>query len=41
MPWLGMMFKEVPVQQNGELAMPTKPGLSLEFDEATLERYKA
>ena len=41
MPWLGMMFKEVPVQQNGELAMPTKPGLGLEFDEATLDRYKA
>ena len=29
------------VQQNGELAMPTKPGLGLEFDEATLDRYKA
>ena len=41
MPWLGMMFKEVPVQQDGMLAMPTKPGLGLEFDEATLERYKA
>jgi L-alanine-DL-glutamate epimerase-like enolase superfamily enzyme len=41
MPWLGMMFKEVPTQQNGELAMPTKPGLGIEFDEATLERYKA
>src|SRR5665213_358804 len=41
MPWLGMMFKEVPVQQNGVLAMPTKPGLGIEFDEATLERYKA
>jgi hypothetical protein len=31
----------VPVQQNGELAMPTKPGLGLEFDQATLDRYKA
>jgi L-alanine-DL-glutamate epimerase-like enolase superfamily enzyme len=41
MPWLGHMFKEVPVQQNGELAMPTKPGLGIEFDDATLERYKA
>ena len=40
MPWLGHMFKEVPVQQGGELAMPTKPGLGLEFDDATLERYK-
>jgi len=41
MPWLGMMFKEVPVQQGGELSMPQKPGLGLEFDEATLSRYKA
>jgi len=36
-----MMFKEVPVQQNGELAMPTKPGLGIEFDDAVLERYAA
>jgi len=41
MPWLGIMFKEVPVQRNGELAMPTKPGLGIEFDEATLSRYAA
>jgi L-talarate/galactarate dehydratase len=41
MPWLGMMFKEVPVQQDGMLVMPTTPGLGIEFDEATLERYKA
>jgi L-alanine-DL-glutamate epimerase-like enolase superfamily enzyme len=41
MPWLGAMFKEVPVQQNGELAMPTRPGLSLEFDQAALDRYAA
>ncbi|HVC54157.1 MAG TPA: mandelate racemase/muconate lactonizing enzyme family protein [Stellaceae bacterium] len=41
MPWLVPMFKEVPVQHNGELAMPTGPGLSLEFDQATLDRYAA
>jgi L-talarate/galactarate dehydratase len=41
MPWLGNMFKEVPVQQNGELAMPTRPGLGLEFSDATLDRYAA
>jgi L-alanine-DL-glutamate epimerase-like enolase superfamily enzyme len=41
MPWLGVMFKEVPVQQNGELVMPQKPGLGIEFDEATLDRYAA
>jgi len=41
MPWLVPLFKEVPVQHNGELAMPTKPGLSLEFDQTTLDRYAA
>ncbi len=41
MPWLVPLFKEVPVQHNGELAMPTRPGLSLEFDQATLDRYAA
>jgi L-talarate/galactarate dehydratase len=41
MPWLMPLFKEVPVQQNGELAMPTKPGLGLEFDLKTIDRYRA
>jgi L-alanine-DL-glutamate epimerase-like enolase superfamily enzyme len=41
MPWLMPLFKEVPVQQGGELAMPSAPGLGLEFDAATLARYKA
>ena len=41
MPWLVPLFKQVPEQQNGELAMPTAPGLGLEFDQATLDRYKA
>src|SRR5438309_244759 len=41
MPWLVPLFTEVPVQQNGELAMPTTPGLGLEFDQATIERYRA
>jgi L-alanine-DL-glutamate epimerase-like enolase superfamily enzyme len=29
------------VQQNGELAMPQKPGLGIEFDQAALDRYAA
>jgi L-alanine-DL-glutamate epimerase-like enolase superfamily enzyme len=41
MPWLMPLFKEVPVVQNGELAMPTKPGLGLEFDRFALDRYRA
>src|ERR1700731_1137918 len=39
MPWLVSLFKEVPVQQNGELVMPTAPGLGLKFDQATVARY--
>src|SRR5437763_431607 len=41
MPWLMPLFKEVPQMQNGELVMPTKPGLGLEFDLKTIDRYRA
>lgn len=39
MPWSLRLFREVPVPQNGELAVPERPGLGLEFDEAALRRY--
>jgi L-alanine-DL-glutamate epimerase-like enolase superfamily enzyme len=39
MPWLTRLFREVPQQKNGELAMPTKPGLGLEFDADVLTRF--
>ena len=29
------------LQQNGELALPTRPGLGLEFDQPTIDRYRA
>ena len=41
MPWLMRLFEEVPRPQNGELVMPTAPGLGLKFDQATLDRYRA
>src|ERR1700758_4044749 len=41
MPWLTRLSEEVPQLQNGELAMPTAPGLGLKFDRAAIERYKA
>src|SRR5271155_241160 len=41
MPWLMRLFEEVPQPQNGELAMPTAPGLGLKFDQATIDRYRA
>lgn len=41
MPWLMPLFREVPVMQSGELAMPEKPGLGLEIDRTALDRYAA
>jgi L-alanine-DL-glutamate epimerase-like enolase superfamily enzyme len=38
MPWSFRLFEEVPVPVNGELAVPTKPGLGLEFSR-DLNRY--
>jgi L-alanine-DL-glutamate epimerase-like enolase superfamily enzyme len=40
MPWLMHLFREVPQLQDGELAMPTAPGLGLEFDRAAIDRYR-
>ena len=40
MPWLTRLFEEVPRPQNGELAMPTAPGLGLTFDQAILDRCR-
>ena len=40
MPWLMRLFEEVPQPVNGELAMPTAPGLGLKFDQATIDRYR-
>jgi L-alanine-DL-glutamate epimerase-like enolase superfamily enzyme len=41
MPWLMRLFEEVPQPQNGELAMPTAPGLGLKFNQATIDRFRA
>ena len=38
MPWSFKLFTEVPVPTNGELIVPTKPGLGLEFS-PELDRY--
>ena len=40
MPWLMPLFEEVPRQQNGELVMPTAPGLGLKFNKTTIDRYR-
>jgi L-talarate/galactarate dehydratase len=39
MPRLFRLFEEVPVPQNGDLVMPTDPGLGLKFSEETIRRF--
>ena len=41
MPRLFALFKAVPVPQAGMLAMPSAPGLGLEFDQAAIDRFRA
>jgi L-alanine-DL-glutamate epimerase-like enolase superfamily enzyme len=38
MPWSFRLFEEVPAPVNGELAVPSKPGLGLEFNRE-IDRY--
>jgi L-alanine-DL-glutamate epimerase-like enolase superfamily enzyme len=41
MPWSLRLWKEVPQPVNGELTVPEKPGLGLEFDPEAFKRYGA
>ena len=41
MPWSSKLFKDVPQPVNGELVVPNKPGLGLEFDPEVLKRHGA
>jgi L-talarate/galactarate dehydratase len=39
MPWTHHLFAEVPPIEDGQLVVPAKPGLGLEWDKAAIERY--
>jgi L-alanine-DL-glutamate epimerase-like enolase superfamily enzyme len=39
MPWSSKLYKEVPQPAKGELAIPDKPGLGLEFDPEALKKW--
>jgi L-alanine-DL-glutamate epimerase-like enolase superfamily enzyme len=39
MPWSGKLFLETPLPERGELAVPSKPGLGLAFDQDVIRRY--
>ncbi|MDE3076619.1 MAG: mandelate racemase/muconate lactonizing enzyme family protein, partial [Chloroflexota bacterium] len=39
-PWTERLFEDVPPIEEGQLAVPAKPGLGLTFDKAALARYQ-
>ena len=41
MPWSARLFEQVPQPVKGELTVPDKPGLGLEFDREALKRFSA
>jgi L-talarate/galactarate dehydratase len=41
MPWSTGMFRELPKLVDGQLELPQRPGLGLEFDDAALAKYAA
>jgi L-alanine-DL-glutamate epimerase-like enolase superfamily enzyme len=40
MPWTLRLFEETPKIEDGQLVVPTKPGLGLAFDQAAIKRYQ-
>jgi len=41
MPWMLCLYQETPTVENGELILPNKPGLGLDFDETAISCFKA
>ena len=41
MPWMLCLYQETPAIENGELILPNKPGLGLDFDETAISCFKA
>jgi L-alanine-DL-glutamate epimerase-like enolase superfamily enzyme len=39
MPWSSGLFTEAPKVEDGELVLPSAPGLGLEFDNSAIEKY--
>ena len=40
MPWMLPLYEETPAIENGELVLPDKPGLGLEFDEKAIAAFR-
>jgi L-alanine-DL-glutamate epimerase-like enolase superfamily enzyme len=41
MPWMIALYEETPAIDNGQLVLPTKPGLGLKFDEKAIKSFRA
>jgi L-alanine-DL-glutamate epimerase-like enolase superfamily enzyme len=41
MPWMLALYEETPAIENGQLVLPTKPGLGLNFDEKAVAAFRA
>jgi L-alanine-DL-glutamate epimerase-like enolase superfamily enzyme len=41
MPWMVALYQETPAIENGQLVLPTKPGLGLTFDEKAIKSFRA
>ncbi len=41
MPWMLKLYEETPAIDNGQLILPSKPGLGLKFDEKAVAKYRA
>ncbi|CAN5584071.1 mandelate racemase/muconate lactonizing enzyme family protein [soil metagenome] len=41
MPWMVALYEETPAIENGQLVLPTKPGLGLTFDEKAIKSFRA
>jgi L-alanine-DL-glutamate epimerase-like enolase superfamily enzyme len=39
MPWSSKLYKQTPVLEKGQLVVPDRPGLGLEFDPDAIARY--
>ena len=41
MPWMLCLYEETPEIKDGQLVLPTKPGLGLKFDEKAIASFRA
>jgi L-talarate/galactarate dehydratase len=41
MPWMLKLYEETPAIEDGQLVLPTRPGLGLKFDEKVIAKFKA